>query len=444
MERSRATTAKRGRRHDALRRSLRRQGVFAHQEGGARNAGWTLFPAGIPLVSAAKDFLKEALAGTDFAFLTADGPDWRTGEDASKKYAQLIMRQDELLSLGLEKIRAALTITETTTDGELVTAVNGLTPEDLRKYIKALELLGQAVIQSPTNVGAGLDPAATPVTQTGPTVSKLQYNLSPSTGVTLQMRLIYMLLYPSLMTNVTVRGIAEVLKRLKDEKETTLPLIQSKDAMIHSILSDKYTWYLRSNAATYTNDQLRDSICLWAKSSTGEKAWGNFFKRFLLHLTEPDVTDNGGVLAKLGALTSGNELVTLARKVSTEEYNTTKETTDDTTDMKICSFIAAVVFSSFKGGATTKKEFLTPFLSVKDLPESLPADMPGGEKRNYAVAASKDQLTGMLPSSVWGQSLLDETGAESVTFQSLLNTLSPRYIHYLLHLVSVLQTDSTV
>lgn len=450
MERSRSTH-KQSRRHTALRRTLRRQGVFFEQEGGARAVGWNLFPTE---VKEAKEFLINALKGSDFEFITSQDntdSDWRKGADAAKKYAMLIMRQDELLSLGLENVRNALEITDTTTDGELIKKINVLKPDDLNKYIKVLEILGKAVIQSPINVGVGMDTGGNPIEKTDSkqqlNFSKLQYNLSASTDVTLQMRLIFMLLYPSLMINITVRGIAEVLKRLKEEKETTLPLIITKDPTIHSILSDKYTWYLRSTAATLTNDQLRDSICLWAKASTGEKAWTNFFKRFLQHLTEqPAVTDNKGVLAKLENLTSGKaDLVDLTRKVSTEEYNSRKESGDDTTDMKICSFIAAVVFGLYNGGATTKKAFLAPFLSEVELPEALPAGMPGREKNNYALAASKEQLTGMLPTAAWSQALLEEEGAGDVTFGGLdvtfgglLNTLSPRYIHFLLHLVSTL------
>lgn len=437
MERSRSTH-KQSRRHAALRRTLRRQGVFFEQEGGARAVDWKLFPPG---TEDAKTLLNDALKGSEFEFiLTQDtDSDWRKGADAAKEYAMLIMKQNELLSLGLEKVRNALEITDTTTDGELIKKVNDLKPDDLNKYIKVIEILGNAVIQSPINVGIGITAGGDPVLQTGQTIPKLQFNLSASAEVTLQMRLIYMLLYPSLMTNVTVRGIAEVLKRLKEEKETTLPLIITKDPTIHSILSDKYTWYLRSTAATLTNDQLRDSICLWAKASTGEKAWTNFFKRFLQHLTEqPTVTDNKGVLEKLGNLTSGTTLIDLKRKTLIEEYNSRVDIGEDTTDMKICSFIAAVVFGLYKGGATMKKAYLAPFLSANILPDSLPPEISGGDKKNYSLAASKEQLTGMLPTAAWGQALLEEEGAGDVTFGGLLNTLSPRYIHFLLHLVSTL------
>ena len=115
MERSRSTTQKQRRRFDALRRTLRRQ------EGGARQAEWSPFRE----VSAeTKAFLAAALAGSDFAFLTAE-EDWRTGADAAKNYAMLIMRQEDVFVKVLDHIRgpAGLGLTEASTDGELLAAV---------------------------------------------------------------------------------------------------------------------------------------------------------------------------------------------------------------------------------------------------------------------------------------------------------------------------------
>lgn len=436
MERSRSTH-KRGRRYDALRRTLRRQGVSFEQEGGARAQDWSLITEADPASVAAKAFLTEAFSGKegeDFRFLTADGQDWRRGEGAAKRYATLIMRQDELLSLGLTKIRTALGITDETSDTELVDRVSSLDDPAVAKYIAVLQTLAEAVIQdSPLNGG------------------KITYNLYPNTVQTPRQQLINILLYPTLMTNVLVNGIADVLKLLTRE-EGTYRMITENDAtkrtIYHNVLADKYTWYIISYAASATNDTLKDSFCLWeTRNIDSELKLKSFFKDFFSRLLQ----DSQGTPMDFITLAG-----TYLRKYKTEEsFSKPSEKSDKITDTIVCSLISAIVLSIFKEGGN-KLHCLEPFVQkISSKPELLNPPPPNErgtrsqELRPYQTAPTIQQLTGMLEDpTTWDQPIFLEVGdnlTSKITFNNLLYNLNPRHIHFLLHLVYVLfKPDETV
>jgi len=422
MERSRSTHR---RRDSALRRTLRRQGL-PQQEGGARNAGWTLFPTGY---EPAKAFLKEKVldASSEFSFIVADGDDWRTQPAAAKKYATLIMKQDELLTLGLEKVRDGLGITAETTDSELVDKVLAASDDDITTYRNALQILAESVIQDEATANG-----------------KIAFNLYSDTAAATRAKLINLLLYPTLMSNVVVSGIAEVLKTLKRETGTYEMVVSAdaaKQSIYHGVLADKYTWYIFGVASSYTNDSLKDSICLWETNNmASESRWKAFFTEFFGHLVTGD------------ALSFGSLKKSLQRTYKTEEENRDGTLGNNKTpDTVICSLISALVFGAYKADKDMKG-CLAPF-AVKPADKAILKDIPikGTPQRkaigvkDYQAADTLQQLTGMLADpTTWDQPLFDgdDELSKQITFTNLLNNLNPRHIHFLLHLVGLLYSES--
>jgi hypothetical protein len=417
MERSRSTH-KQKRRHDALRRTLRRQGALSPQEGGARAADWSLVPTGY---EPAKAFLKENVldSSSGFSFIVADEDDWRAGPDAAKKYAPLIMNQDDLLSLGLAKIRSALGITDETTDGELVSRVFAASDDTITTYRNALQILAESVMQDEPTAGG-----------------KVAYNLYSDSAAPTRAKLINLLLYPTLMTNVVMNGIAEVLKTLKRET-LTYEMVVSTDAtkrtIYHGVLADKYTWYIFGAAASYTNDSLKDSFCLWESNTmANESRWKAFFTEFFGHLVTGDAVSFGTLQKEL------------QRTYKTEEKYYVKEMGNGKTpDTIICSLISALVFRAYNAGKDMK-ECIAPFaikLAEKAELQDIPVQRTSAAVRPYQTAPTVQQLTGMLADpTTWEQPLFDgdDELSKQITFTNLLNNLNPRHIHFLLHLVGIL------
>jgi hypothetical protein len=430
MEERRTTRSRRVRFSE---RQTRRQ-----QRGGARNPSDS-----IPTISAlskpsTESFLRRVFAEAPFNFLL--DPNWTTTGDAAKNYTTLIMKQDELFIRWLDVVKEELHITDDTPEATLVSSVLDASQTVITNYIESLieivKIIGldKNLRAEDTMAPPGTIPGSYMATTTNKT--KFQYNLlSKPTDISNTRKLINILLYPSLLTNITIKGIATILNQLKSEKNTTLAYIDVSEDAPHKftatdILSDKFTWYLRSLAATETNDQLRDSLCIWGAAYTGETFWQEFFYLFLYEYALNREKTNLSITAIDNDIKRTSYLEEMSYKIPADYVSYT----DANQDLILGSWMVAIILDLYKDGAT-QTDILQAF-AVERTPALTATPAADGAIKN---AANVNSLTGMLPESAWGQPIIDTpAGATPITFRALLNHLSPRYIHFLLHLTEVL------
>jgi hypothetical protein len=262
--------------------------------------------------------------------------------------------------------------------------------------------------------------------------------------------LINMLLYPSLMVNVTIRGIAEILKQLRREEETTLHVIDVADSpqkeMSIRVLSDKYAWYLKSIASSETKDNLRDSFCIWGAAEQGETFWRLFFtKAFQTYSSHRDDPKENLDIAHIP--------VNISKKSLFEEklYTVAATGQKDLTELEIVSYVLAVVMRYYiHDELDTIQKILERFGMDRLVGDDRPfttegayvpparAGTRGGPPSISRQASEKGKLTGMLPDNTWDLKLFPTNAESTVTFRKLLNHLNPRYIHFLIHLLTAL------
>jgi hypothetical protein len=413
MERSRSTTQKQRRRFDALRRTLRRQ------EGGAR-------PVDVTLASLTATFKETGITVADTPFEFLNDATWFEKETAAKNYMTLIGKQDDFFSLSLAHIKSQLAITDATTDTDIMTKISAAeTPaSSLVKIFKDCFNLVCLADLGKLDAEDGCDSTR---------YSKPYYNLNRNkialysqvkraTATTVsepidRYNLATILLHPSLLSNITVSSIANILKTLGSDIATQnlIGTADVKDTLSFVFLVEKYTSYIFSSAYSLTSDKPRDALYSWGCAESSEDYWNRFFITFLLAVKGKKMEYTG---LKQG-IDSG------AARTSQKS-----QTYGETTTAEAFGEITAVVFNN-REAATN--QILAKFVAEAFAPQALPTGgvATRGAKAQLPPTLERSDMTGMLPVNTWDQEL-----APGVTFRKLLFRLSVPELHYLLHLVT--------
>lgn len=453
----RRITRKQGRRHDALRRTLRRQGlavgpvieeVSYEQVGGARSNTVTLAK-----LQAAFTATGIQVAGSDFAFLANNT--WYEQEDAASNYMTLIGKQDTFFQLAFTKIQTELGLTNESKDADIMLAITRKKPEEIDSLLNIMKACVNLValndfdtFKSGTTYTAdscagkykskfhnllyreNIDFLNDYCSDCAREIGQEETAPSPQSVVKKQRVQLYslatILLHPLLVKNVSITAIATIIKNLKAD-EPTLELINRPTAdwtiktFSSLFLIEKFASYISQSSSQLINDIPKDVFFLWGCSPGDSTYWEKFFV-YVIKMIQEDTTN---------AYTQEKAVVDPGvAGIDTKQIDNFLNPFGNITGLV------------YKNQANSLQEILTLFAGEESV--AIPVAGVSGRSSRAPASPPADALTGMLASKMWDKPLFPSAieggaAAKPLTFGRLMKRLSVTELHYLIHLVHVLK-----